>query len=386
MQTSLVYKIYFVLLLQTAFIFCFSQQRSERIYEASAAPVIQTISSVDSLSKGRWVRTFRASDGTLYLNGGYKSTDNGISFTLQNEINVDEITRRPERASISAGKLFYAANGITELITPGVYSVKGWRSTNGLKTLSEESDTIYVPDGAIKNTNSDEWFGLFVYRTIIEIPDGTWLMTMYGNFINDTIIPSDLDAQKELKYMTRTFIVTSKDKGRTWHYLSTVAIPHAGEPIGEGFGEPAITLLKDGRLLCIMRTGHHYPLYASWSNDSGKTWTAPLYTGFDRGCDPCLITLKDGRVALSWGKRFPEGWSKITPEGDKGAFHFPGNGYTNLAISNDGGLSWVNHIVLKNSGTCYSTIIEVEPNIIFCQIDQWNMRIRLKPGKTIMNN
>ncbi len=386
MQTRLFHKAYFVLLLQTAFVSCFTQKRGERIYQASALPVIETISSVDSLNSGRWVRTFKASDGALYLNGGYKSTDGGKSFALQNEINVDEITRRPERASISAGKLFYALNGFTELITPGVYKVKGWRSTDGLKTLSEESDTIYVPDGAIKKNYPDDWHGLFVFRTIIEIPDGTWLMTMYGNFTNDTIIPSNLDAQKELKYMMRTFIVTSKDKGRTWHYLSTVATPHTGEPIGEGFVEPAITLLKDGRLLCIMRTGHHYPLYASWSNDFGKNWTAPLYTGFDRGCDPCLITLKDGRVALSWGRRFPEGWSKITPEGDKGAFQFPGKGYTNLAISNDGGLNWVNHVVLKNSGTCYSTIIEVEPDIIFCQIDQWNMRIKLKPVKAITKN
>lgn len=371
-----------ILINVTSCFFCVAQHENKRVYQNTASSVIEAINCIDSLNTGRWVRSFWAADGSLYLNKKYKSIDNGKSFVLQNGINVDEITRRPERASISIGKLFYGINGTVEVISPGIYSVKGWRSIDGLKTLHEEHDTIYVPDGPAERKNSDEWFGIFVYRTIIEMPDGSWLMTMYGNFVNDTIVPSDLDAKAETKYMMRTFIVTSRDKGRSWHYLSNVAIPHSGEPTGEGFVEPAITLLKGGRLLCIMRTGHHYPLYASWSDDNGQTWTAPLYTGLDRACDPCLITLKDGRVALSWGRRFPEGWSTITPEGDKSAFHFPGEGYVNLAVSNDDGLSWVNHKVFKNAGSCYSTIIEVEPNMLFCQSDQWVMRIKLRPAFT----
>jgi hypothetical protein len=181
--------------------------------------------------------------------------------------------------------------------------------------------------------------------------------------------------------MMRTFIIQSKDKGRTWDYLSSVAIPHSGDPVGEGFVEPAITLLTDGRLLCIMRSGHHFPLYCSWSSDGGKTWTPPLYTGFDRGCDPCLITLRDGRVALSWGRRYPEGWSQVTPEGDKGHYVYPGEGYNNLSISNDNGITWVTDKIDKNTGSCYSTIFEIEPNVIFYQVDRWCWRINLKPQK-----
>ena len=146
---------------------------------------------------------------------------------------------------------------------------------------------------------------MYVYRTILELPDGTWLMSMYGNFNQDELVPNDLSSKHEVKFMMRTFIVTSRDRGRTWHYLSSVAVPKTGDPIGEGFVEPAITRLNDGRLLCIMRTGHHYPLYASWSSDNGKTWTAPFYTGIDRACDPCLIKLHDGRLALSWGASLP---------------------------------------------------------------------------------
>ncbi len=78
------------------------------------------------------------------------------------------------------------------------------------------------------------------------MPDSTWLMTMYGNFVSDTIIPYDSDARKETKYMQRTFIVSSDDKGNNWHYVSTVAAPLRGDPVGEGLVEPALTMLTDG--------------------------------------------------------------------------------------------------------------------------------------------
>jgi hypothetical protein len=83
-------------------------------------------------------------------------------------------------------------------------------------------------------------------------------------------------------------------------------------------------------------------------------------------------------VALSWGRRFPEGWSNISPPGDKGRFEYPGEGYTSLSISNDGGSTWVSHKILEKSGSCYSTIFEVEPGVVFMQADQWYCRITIK--------
>ena len=341
-------------------------------------PIVIKTSVPDSANSGRWSRTFRAADGALYMHGMNKSVDKGKTFFTHSDSTIDEFVRRPERATFGKGKLQYAINGFTDMVRPGVYSVKAWRSVDGLNTVKEEYDTIYVPGGPLHKKKPEDWDGLYIYRTIIEMKDGSWLMTMYGNFKEDTLYPCNKNARGELVYMQRTILVTSKDEGRSWHYLSSVAVPHAGDPVGEGFVEPALTLLKDGRLLCVMRSGHQFPLYASWSSDGGKTWTAPLYTGLDRGCDPCLTTLKDGRVALSWGRRFPEGWSMISPEGDQGRFAFPGAGYVNLAISSDGGSNWTNHKVLANAGTCYSTIIEVEPGLLFLQSDGWNMRIKLK--------
>ncbi|MBK8884868.1 MAG: exo-alpha-sialidase [Bacteroidales bacterium] len=335
-------------------------------------------SEVRSMDNGaKWSRCFRMQDGNIYFNDSLMSRDGGKTLIPQTDLDLNEINGAPERAVYTSGRMLYALDGPTEYISPGVYSGRSWRSEDNLKSIKAEKPLFYIPEGAAPIKNIKEWYGIFVYRTIIMMPDSTWLMTMYGNFKSDTIIPFDTDAAKETKYMQRTFIVSSDDKGATWHYVSTVAAPRAGDPVGEGLVEPAITMLQDGRLLCVMRSGHHFPLYASWSSDNGKTWNDPLYTGLDRACDPCLITLHDGTVALSWGRRFPEGWSSLSNEGDKGRFKYPGEGYTNLALSKDGGLTWINNKIIKNSGSCYSTIFETEPGLIFMQSDQWYCTISL---------
>jgi hypothetical protein len=358
--------------------------QSEKILSlpiANGSTVIASLGEISNLENGKWIRCFRGPDGAIYLRKFLKSSDGGKTFGKQNAVDVEDINAAPERAVLASKEQFFAMAGYAKPVGNGFYQVDAWRSADGLKTLDKETSMIHVPEGPKSEKKDDEWYGLFIYRTIIEMPDGSWLMSMYGNFDQDRIHPADGNAQREVKFMMRTFIVTSQDKGRTWSYLSNVAVPHSGDPVGEGFVEPAITLLDDGRLLCVMRTGHHYPLYASWSSDDGKTWTPPLYTGLDRGCDPCLLKLEDGRVALSWGRRFSEGWSKITPAGDHGDFKYPGYGFTNLAISDDGGRTWTNTEVARRTGSCYSTIIEVEPGVIFFQVDQWVGHIALNSRK-----
>jgi len=333
---------------------------------------------VKSMGNGtKWSRCFLTADGNIYFKDSLVTRDGGRTLVKQTEVNLEWINGAPERAVLSSPELFYALDGPTEYVSPGIYKGKSWQSADNLKNLKLQEVMFSIPDGAAPLKNNTEWYGLFVYRTIVRMPDSTWLMTMYGNFKADTLVPYDADAKKETLFMQRTLIVTSRDEGHTWNYLSTVAAPKRGDPVGEGFVEPAITLLKDGRLLCVMRSGHHFPLYASWSSDKGKSWTSPVYTGLDRGCDPCLITMRDGRVVLSWGRRFPEGWSNISPEGDKGRFVYPGYGYTNLAISDDGGLSWNNHKIIQKSGSCYSTIFEIEPLVVFMQSDQWYCRVTM---------
>jgi hypothetical protein len=340
--------------------------------------IVGEIVDFRNLDNGKWTKCFQTADGTIYLHNHLKISKQGNSLKQQNDLDLEAITSESAGATLIKRGLFFAVDAEAHMIKQGVYKIKAWRSTDELKTLRSEEVVLYVPEGPDRSREKDEFYGIGVYRTIIEMRDGSWLMTMYGNFRKDLLTPQGKDAQLETKFMMRTFVVKSTDEGRTWHYLSTVAAPNAGDPIGEGFVEPTMTLLDNGKLLCIMRTGHHYPLYASWSSDGGKTWTPPEYTGLDRGCAPCVIKLLDGRIALSWGRRYPEGWSKITSAGDQSQFKYPGEGHTNLAISDDDGKTWFNHKVATRTGSCYSTIIEVEPNVIFFQVDQWVWRLRLK--------
>ena len=114
-----------------------------------------------------------------------------------------------------------------------------------------------------------------------------------------------------------------------------------------GFDEPTILRLRDRQILCVMRTGHFSPLYASWSNDDGKTWTEPRYTGLERGCDPQLLMLEDGRILLSYGERFPTG-SYLQPK-KRGAL-------VKFALSEDAGVSWRVTTIAAEMGSSYSTI------------------------------
>jgi hypothetical protein len=214
------------------------------------------------------------------------------------------------------------------------------------------------------------------------MPDGSLLATAQGNFAEDTIEPSSGPGKDETHYLCRVFVITSNDDGKTWNYLSTIAAPNLEDPIDEGFGEPTIILLDNGQLLCIMRTGHHRPLYACWSSDQGKTWTDPLYTGLERGCAPHMVKLTDGRLAVIYGNRFPPGWSRITPGGDHARWYWPGPGLVKLAINSDGtGKDWEVTTIGREMGSVYPTMFEVEPNVLFCQVDGWCWRVTLKSKK-----
>ena len=331
---------------------------------------IQTYGVGGAMGKGGWARSFQGLDGTIFLQGEKKSTDGGKTFVDHSGPSFEEILRIPEGVIHNRSGLFYAVDGPVDLKSPGVYSVKAWRSTNGFRTLETEESTVRIPGGPGRQRKPDEWYGFYFYRNMVELPNGTFLTTMEGNLEKDKLPPNDRRSASEALYMQRTIVVTSQDQGRTWDYLSTVAVPVPGDPVGEGFDEPTILRLPDGQILCVMRTGHFSPLYASWSNDDGRTWSEPRYTGLDRGCDPQLLMLEDGRILLSYGERFPAG-SYLQPK-KRGAL-------VKFALSEDAGASWRVATIAENMGSSYSTVIEVEPNLIFCQADGKFWRVQLKP-------
>ena len=320
--------------------------------------------------EGGWARSFQAPDGAIYLYEDKKTLDGGKTYVSHQGPSLREVLRIPERVFYIRKGHFFALGGAAEFQSPGLYTVRSWRSRDDLATLQEEESVIRVPGGPPRAREKGEWYGLYFYRDMLELPDGTLMTTMEGNLEQDNLPPTDRRSSSETHYQQRTLTLTSKDQGRSWDYFSTVAAPKPGDPVGEGFTEPSLLHLGEGRLVCVMRTGHFTPLYASWSGDWGKTWTEPVYTGLDRGCDPTLLKLRDGRVLLSYGERFPAG-THLQPR-ERGAL-------VRFAISENEGKTWRTATVAEKMGSSYSTVIEVEPNVLFVQVDGWFWRVKLWP-------
>ncbi len=149
----------------------------------------------------------------------------------------------------------------------------------------------------------------------------------------------------------QTVVVRSTDRGRSWTYLATVA--DGDESLyPEGFCEPDLLVMPDGKVLCILRTGGTICL--NESADGGKTWTPPREIPGFRGVWPNLVCTEDGVVVAFAGR--PDDW---------------------LTFSLDEGATWTTPIRVGGSNpqrgcdcTHYNGIVEVAPDrllAVYCR-------------------
>jgi len=104
-------------------------------------------------------------------------------------------------------------------------------------------------------------------------------------------------------------VFQSKDKGETWQLLSVVKTDHE-------MSEPTVAQLPNGRLVLMARPEGDI----AWSDDGGRTWTAPIHFGI-RMFEPGLLTLKDGTLLCLHGSYGAGGFRAI--------------------FSTDGGATWI---------------------------------------------
>jgi len=142
--------------------------------------------------------------------------------------------------------------------------------------------------------------------------------------------------------------------------VSTIA--YDPDIYGEGFDEPCLLRVPDGRILCMLRTGSGRPIYKSWSSDDGKGWSEPVKTGVV-GVEPKLLLMTSGVIACSYGR------SRKDVSDRPGPFGFPSEDAW-IMFSQDGGETWTNHTVLyEGPSTGYTSMVELSPGELLCTHD-----------------
>jgi hypothetical protein len=186
-----------------------------------------------------------------------------------------------------------------------------WRSKDNLRTFELIDATVDVPQTR-KSSAGDHGYQEnvgFFENSFVEMPDGSLLTPMYGNFKDealDDILMSG--AVHEVPYTA--WLVRSEDKGRSWKYYSTIAYePTMGQ---EGFCEGCLIRLPDGMMLCGLRNFGNgrlvgSGLFMSWSHDDGKTWSLlpqRVFCDYEpiTGIWPQLVYLPNGVLAMSTGR------------------------------------------------------------------------------------
>ena len=235
----------------------------------------------------------------------------------------------------------------------GEFVYPRWVSRDHWKTWQGPLPTpVTIPQGRPGVGDDMQPFGgpLF-WKSLVELPDGRLLATMYGHFEGDDVpIPHVKSRPGFNKY--RTILSESKNQGASWSLVATIAYdPSVGQ---ESFCEPALTQLPNGELLCIMRTGYtHHPMYTSRSSDSGRTWSKPVSTGLT-GVDPRLITLDNGLIACVYGVK----------EYDRNRRE------RRIMFSRDAGRTWShNTLVFAGYGGSYPDAVELKPGKILYVYD-----------------
>lgn len=152
---------------------------------------------------------------------------------------------------------------------------------------------IPVNTSPVADSSMGGYFGLGAYAVggsgaghIVELPDGGLIFAL----------------EEELS-KRRSFLLRSDDGGDNWEYWATMAYDPAGII---GWGEPGMTRLKDGKLICLYRTAHRPGrqdnMWFNYSENDGITWSPPERTSL-WGYPADVLQLQDGRVLAVYGYR-----------------------------------------------------------------------------------
>lgn len=257
----------------------------------------------------------------------------------------------------------------------GTFIGKRWVTRDDFTTIEgPEACTITIPNGkAGFDDGGHPYRALTFHRSIVPMPNGDLLATAYGWMVGDDA-PVKYQP-KMLKY--RLMLLRSRDQGRTWQYVTTMAAPLPETE--EGFNEAAMVRLPSGKLVTLVRTGsQEQPIYQVTSDDDGQTWSAPRKLDI-KGVSPDLIVTHDGTLVGITGYRI---WEDRDIE--KRVYQ--------IITSKDEGATWsidATFGVEPHSGvkqhTSYGAICELEPGKLMAMFDVgvWSASVRYVASRVL---
>lgn len=246
------------------------------------------LSSRISVDNGKtWTEpssTFEIPDrGEAFLffnNGGWLSTQ------TPEIIPITSYPQFPEPIGKYEDKVFYKMSDVPDELQGAYFTIfkDGERRTFQGK-IDDPEAIRYASQGYVNVL----WPGNF-----LELENESVLACIYSNRIEgNSVAPQGV------------LIYRTTDKGDNWSFLSFIPFPKSlwRENI-EGFSEPVLSKLYDGSLICVIRSTDGFedtPMYKCFSKDGGQTWTDPVAFA-SNGCDPRLLTLKNGVIVLTSGR------------------------------------------------------------------------------------
>jgi hypothetical protein len=148
----------------------------------------------------------------------------------------------------------------------------------------------------------------FTAPRLVPVPRSDWVKTS-SNMLEteDGRILLPLAAGKKNKG-DFILIAVSKDRGLSWIQYSQIP----KEPFsGPGFENPALAVLPNRNVLCLMEGGRGDPyVYQTVSKDNGKTWETPHNAGI-QGKRPTLAVTRHGTALCVFQDSWPAGLSVV---------------------------------------------------------------------------
>lgn len=250
--------------------------------------------SLRRLDDGRLVTSFGTRVRRSHIDGTggsatMVSSDGGRTWAPTTESLPDPRYRRADGVMISPyarGWIYVDEAELPKIKEQGRSWMKAREGT--IAYLGDPMVRVTAADGTAKTVSlpPPTPAGVMTYNTSAFVHTGKlWLTAIYGK-----VAPGKPDG---------VWVVRSGDDGETWE-----VVPLAVGPSPEmGFDETALCDNGRGEIIAVLRPApesHHS--YQCFSSDGGKTWSAPVDTGF-WGYPSNVIRLQDGRLLCCYGYR-----------------------------------------------------------------------------------